>query len=174
MGNTDDCLTLDLILFRIELLSFGNLSESDVVMGNIPEKDLRSLYLISLLTQTLTNQCCFVFQVYFIRLHFVYVQVFNGEVDMAIGGDQGGSIRIPASWCGVVGLKPTWGLVPYTGAVHVEITLDHLGPMATTVNDCAILLEVSANCFPIILTPFEIYINLLTLLILYSAPTKFN
>ena len=62
---------------------------------------------------------------------------------MAIGGDQGGSIRIPSSWCGVVGLKPTWGLVPYTGAVPIEITTDHLGPMARTVEDCSLLLEVS-------------------------------
>ena len=71
------------------------------------------------------------------------IQVQAGDVDMAIGGDQGGSIRHPASWCGVVGLKPTWGLVPYTGAVPIEISLDHLGPMARTVKDCALLLEVS-------------------------------
>ena len=61
---------------------------------------------------------------------------------MALGGDQGGSVRIPASWCGIVGLKPTWGLVPYTGAIPIEITIDHLGPMANTVTDCALLLEV--------------------------------
>ncbi|KAK3603257.1 hypothetical protein CHS0354_007588 [Potamilus streckersoni] len=68
--------------------------------------------------------------------------VSAGEIDMAIGGDQGGSIRIPASWCGIVGLKPTFGLVPYTGACPIEITLDHLGPMARNVHDCALLLEV--------------------------------
>ncbi|KAL3857308.1 hypothetical protein ACJMK2_011989 [Sinanodonta woodiana] len=67
------------------------------------------------------------------------------EIDMAIGGDQGGSIRIPASWCGIVGLKPTFGLVPYTGACPIEITIDHLGPMAKTVYDCALLLEVIAG-----------------------------
>ncbi|KAL4226756.1 hypothetical protein ACF0H5_014736 [Mactra antiquata] len=71
--------------------------------------------------------------------------VYNGEVDMAIGGDQGGSIRIPASWCGIVGLKPTWGLVPYTGAVSIETTVDHLGPMAKNVTDCAILLKAIAG-----------------------------
>ena len=71
------------------------------------------------------------------------MQVHAGNVDMAIGGDQGGSIRIPASWCGIVGLKPTIGLVPYTGAVSIETTMDHLGPMARTVSDCALLLEVS-------------------------------
>lgn len=62
---------------------------------------------------------------------------------MAIGGDQGGSIRIPSSWCGVVGHKPTWGLVPYTGIGSIEITCDHAGPIARTVRDCALLLEVS-------------------------------
>eukprot|EP00058_Branchiostoma_floridae_P016199 XP_002601687.1 hypothetical protein BRAFLDRAFT_94564 [Branchiostoma floridae] len=65
-----------------------------------------------------------------------------GEVDLAIGGDQGGSIRIPAAWSGVVGLKPTYGLVPYTGCVSVETTLDHVGPMARTVQDIAVMLEV--------------------------------
>ena len=68
--------------------------------------------------------------------------VARGLIDMAIGGDQGGSIRIPSSWCGIVGLKPTHGLVPYTGAIPIEPTLDHLGPMARTVHDCALLLEV--------------------------------
>jgi amidase len=65
-----------------------------------------------------------------------------GEVDMCIGGDQGGSIRIPASWSGLVGLKPTYGLVPYTGAMMIEMTLDHLGPMARTVENVARLLSV--------------------------------
>src|SRR5690606_34435932 len=47
------------------------------------------------------------------------VVVSLGEVDMAIGGDQGGSIRMPASFCGVYGMKPTWGLVPYTGIMPI-------------------------------------------------------
>ena len=64
---------------------------------------------------------------------------------MAIGGDQGGSIRIPASWCGVYGLKPTHGLVPYTGAFPIEITIDHLGPIAASSADCALMLEVIAG-----------------------------
>ncbi|XP_066284637.1 amidase-like isoform X1 [Branchiostoma lanceolatum] len=67
------------------------------------------------------------------------------QVDMATGGDQGGSIRIPAAWSGVVGLKPTYGLVPYTGCVPLEITLDHVGPMARTVHDVALMLEVIAG-----------------------------
>jgi amidase len=68
-----------------------------------------------------------------------------GEVDMAIGGDQAGSIRIPASYCGIVGLKPTYGLVPYTGIGPLEITLDVCGPMTATVADNALLLEAIAG-----------------------------
>jgi len=68
-----------------------------------------------------------------------------GEADMALGGDQGGSIRIPASWCGVYGLKPSHGLVPYTGVFPIELTLDHCGPMANTVEDVARLLAVTAG-----------------------------
>ena len=59
-----------------------------------------------------------------------------------MGADQGGSVRIPASLCGIVALKPTYGLVPYTGAFATEPSVDHLGPMARTVTDCALLLEV--------------------------------
>src|SRR5512133_1162350 len=68
-----------------------------------------------------------------------------GEVDMAIGGDQAGSIRIPASYCGIVGLKPTYGLVPYTGIGPLEFTLDACGPMTMNVADNALLLEVIAG-----------------------------
>jgi len=71
--------------------------------------------------------------------------VAAGAVDMAVGGDQGGSIRIPASTCGIVGHKPTWGLVPYTGGFPIEATLDHLGPMARTVADTALMLKVIAG-----------------------------
>lgn len=71
--------------------------------------------------------------------------VARGKVDIAIGGDQGGSIRIPASACGIVGLKPTFGLVPYTGAVSMQMTIDHLGPMARTVTDCAACLKAIAG-----------------------------
>jgi amidase len=66
-------------------------------------------------------------------------------VDMATGGDQGGSIRIPASYCGAVGLKPTHGLVPYTGIFAVELTVDHAGPITRTVADNALMLEVMAG-----------------------------
>jgi amidase len=71
--------------------------------------------------------------------------VAAGEVDLALGGDQGGSIRIPASVCGIVGHKPTHGLVPYTGAFPIERTLDHVGPMTRTVADAALLLTVLAG-----------------------------
>src|SRR5512132_2212442 len=73
------------------------------------------------------------------------VLVALGEVDMAIGGDQGGSIRMPSSFSGVYGMKPTHGLVPYTGIMPIEIYLDHTGPMTATVRDNALLLEVIAG-----------------------------
>jgi amidase len=68
-----------------------------------------------------------------------------GEVEMAIGGDQGGSIRMPASWCGAYGMKGTHGLVPYTGVMPIEATIDHVGPITTNVADNALLLEVLAG-----------------------------
>lgn len=71
--------------------------------------------------------------------------VAAGEVDLAIGGDQGGSIRVPASFCGVVGLKPTHGLVPYTGILSLEPSLDHAGPITRSVADNALLLEAIAG-----------------------------
>ncbi len=71
--------------------------------------------------------------------------VAAGEVELALGGDQGGSIRIPASLCGIVGHKPTYGLVPYTGAFPIERTIDHLGPITRTVADAALLLTVLAG-----------------------------
>ena len=73
------------------------------------------------------------------------VVVALGEADMAIGGDQGGSIRMPASFCGIYGMKPTWGLVPYTGIMPIEIFVDHTGPMTASVADNALLLEVIAG-----------------------------
>ncbi|HLS52323.1 MAG TPA: amidase, partial [Burkholderiaceae bacterium] len=66
-------------------------------------------------------------------------------VDMAIGADQAGSIRMPSSFCGLVGLKATYGLIPYTGCLGIEYSLDHVGPMTDTVEDCALLLEVIAG-----------------------------
>jgi amidase len=71
--------------------------------------------------------------------------VAAGEVDMATGGDQGGSVRIPSAYSGTVGHKPTHGLVPYTGAFPIEFTIDHLGPMTRTVADAALMLGVMAG-----------------------------
>ncbi|MCW5770200.1 MAG: amidase [Rhodospirillaceae bacterium] len=71
--------------------------------------------------------------------------VAAGAVDLAIGGDQGGSIREPAAFCGIYGMKPSWGLVPYTGAFPMEMTLDHLGPMTANTADNALFLEVLAG-----------------------------
>jgi amidase len=71
--------------------------------------------------------------------------VASGQADLALGGDQGGSIRIPSSFCGTVGHKPTHGLVPYTGAFPIENTLDHLGPITATVRDAALMLGVLAG-----------------------------
>ena len=71
--------------------------------------------------------------------------VAAGEVEMALGGDQAGSIRIPSSYCGVYGMKGTFGLVPYTGAASLEGSIDHCGPMTDTVAGNALLLEVIAG-----------------------------
>src|SRR5690606_22836895 len=60
----------------------------------------------------------------------------------ALGTDTGGSIRIPAAFCGVTGHKPTYGLVGRSGVIPLSHTLDHAGPMARTALDCALLLNV--------------------------------
>lgn len=73
------------------------------------------------------------------------VLVALGEVDGAIGADQGGSIRVPAANCGIVGLKPTFGLIPYTGCGSNEPTNDHVGPMTRTVLENALMLEAIAG-----------------------------
>lgn len=74
--------------------------------------------------------------------------VVDGDVDVALGTDQGGSIRIPAAWSGGVGHKPTHSLVPYTGIVGLGHSYDHVGPLATTVEDCAKCLDVLAGKDP--------------------------
>jgi amidase len=66
-------------------------------------------------------------------------------IDVSLGCDQGGSVRVPASWCGVVGLKPTYSLVPYTGILGLDATFDFCGPMGHTVTDVATLLQVIAG-----------------------------
>jgi amidase len=71
--------------------------------------------------------------------------VGSGEMAMALGGDQGGSIRTPSAFSGVYGMKATHGLVPYTGIFPTEHTVDHVGPMTSSVADNALLLEVVAG-----------------------------
>lgn len=71
--------------------------------------------------------------------------VGSGAVDMGIGCDQGGSIRIPASLCGLYGFKATIGLVPYTGIASNDASVDYVGPITTTCLDCATLLEAIAG-----------------------------
>ncbi|PWT83192.1 MAG: Asp-tRNA(Asn)/Glu-tRNA(Gln) amidotransferase GatCAB subunit A [Acidobacteria bacterium] len=73
------------------------------------------------------------------------VLVATGEADMSIAADQAGSIRVPSSWSGLFGLKPTFGLVPYTGASSLEFSIDHIGPITRTAMDSALLLEVLAG-----------------------------
>jgi amidase len=75
--------------------------------------------------------------------------LYYDDIDITIGADQGGSIRIPASWCGVVGLKPTHSLVPYTGIGALDQALDHAGPMARSVAEVAQTLEVIAGKDPL-------------------------
>lgn len=70
------------------------------------------------------------------------VAVAGGMLRTTIGSDTGGSVRGPASYCGVVGLKPTFGLVDTAGAVELSPSLDHLGPISATTADAALTLDV--------------------------------
>ncbi len=75
--------------------------------------------------------------------------VAAGLFPMALGSDTGGSVRNPASACGIVGLKPTYGLVSRRGVFPLSFTLDHVGPLTRTVADNALLLEVIAGHDPL-------------------------
>jgi aspartyl-tRNA(Asn)/glutamyl-tRNA(Gln) amidotransferase subunit A len=70
-----------------------------------------------------------------------------GDVELALGTDSGGSIRIPSAWCGTVGFKPTWGLVPAEGCFPLAASYDHVGPMASTVEGCEELMSALAPGF---------------------------
>jgi aspartyl-tRNA(Asn)/glutamyl-tRNA(Gln) amidotransferase subunit A len=74
--------------------------------------------------------------------------VCAGLFPIALGSDTGGSVRNPASACGVVGLKPTYGLVSRRGVFPLSFTLDHVGPLARTVADAALLLDAIAGHDP--------------------------
>jgi aspartyl-tRNA(Asn)/glutamyl-tRNA(Gln) amidotransferase subunit A len=74
--------------------------------------------------------------------------VASGIVAMAMGTDTGGSIRIPASFCGCAGLKPTLGRVSKRGVFPLGFTLDHMGPLARTVDDCAVTLAAISDFVP--------------------------
>jgi aspartyl-tRNA(Asn)/glutamyl-tRNA(Gln) amidotransferase subunit A len=73
--------------------------------------------------------------------------VAAGDVSLALGTDSGGSIRIPAAWCGIVGFKPTFDLVPAGGCFPLAPSYDHVGPLAATVEGCEELLAALAPGF---------------------------
>ena len=74
--------------------------------------------------------------------------VAAGEADLALGSDTGGSVRNPAAFCGVVGIKPTYGLVSRYGIVAYANSLEQVGPLANTVEDAALLLDVISGLDP--------------------------
>ncbi|MGX1314995.1 aspartyl-tRNA(Asn)/glutamyl-tRNA(Gln) amidotransferase subunit A [Streptomyces calvus] len=76
------------------------------------------------------------------------VAVAAGGATFAMGTDTGGSIRVPAALNGVVGLKPTYGLVPRTGVTSLSWSLDHVGPLTRTVQDVALVLSATAGHDP--------------------------
>jgi aspartyl-tRNA(Asn)/glutamyl-tRNA(Gln) amidotransferase subunit A len=71
--------------------------------------------------------------------------VAGGFLPMALGTDTGGSIRVPASFCGIAGLKPTYGLVSRHGVLPLAFSLDHVGPLGSCVEDCALALNALAG-----------------------------
>ena len=77
------------------------------------------------------------------------VAVAAGLAPAALGSDTGGSVRIPASFCGLTGLKPTFGLLPNTGILPLDPTLDSIGPLCRTAQDCALLLPSDGGSGPL-------------------------
>ena len=74
--------------------------------------------------------------------------VASGMILGGTGSDTGGSIRGPAALCGIAGIKPTYGLVSRAGVLPLSFSMDHAGPMAWTVEDCALLLQAMAGYDP--------------------------
>jgi aspartyl-tRNA(Asn)/glutamyl-tRNA(Gln) amidotransferase subunit A len=74
--------------------------------------------------------------------------VAGGFLPMALGSDTGGSIRIPASYCGITGIKPTYGRVSRYGVLPLAFSLDHVGPLASCVEDCALTMNAIAGPDP--------------------------
>ena len=73
------------------------------------------------------------------------VSVASGVGLGAVGSDTGGSVRIPAAFCGVTGFKPSYGAIPLAGGLYLSKTCDHAGPLARSVDDCALLFEAMAQ-----------------------------
>ena len=71
--------------------------------------------------------------------------VASGMVAAAMGNDTGGSVRIPAAYCGIVGLKPTFGRVSRFGVLPLDFSLDHMGPLTRTAQDAAVMLQAIAG-----------------------------
>ena len=71
--------------------------------------------------------------------------ISSGQILGGLGTDTGGSVRLPAAYCGITGFKQTFGLVPKSGCVPLGLSYDHIGPMATSVWDCAAMLNVMAG-----------------------------
>lgn len=82
--------------------------------------------------------------------------VATGAIAMSLGTDTGGSVRIPASYCGVVGLKPTYGRVSRRGVLPLATGLDHVGPIAASVEDCALSMNIIAGRDPLDATSAKI------------------
>jgi len=76
------------------------------------------------------------------------VAVASGMVGLAMGSDTGGSIRLPATFCGLVGMKATYGVISRRGVVPLSFTLDHAGPLTRTVEDCALAMQLLAGYDP--------------------------
>jgi aspartyl-tRNA(Asn)/glutamyl-tRNA(Gln) amidotransferase subunit A len=86
----------------------------------------------------------------------------GGLILGGLGTDTGGSIRGPASYCGISGIKQTFGLVSKEGCVPLGYSLDHIGPMARTARDCAIMLQVLAGYDPVDLCSVDVPVPAMT------------